>query len=113
MALDKNITEHFPEKYDFIYSTGLFDYLSHRVSAALVSNLRKLLAPRGHLAISDVQDKYSNPSLPFMELVGLWDLNYRDGEEFKKIFIEAGFSAKKTTYRFEQQGIMQYVIAEK
>jgi extracellular factor (EF) 3-hydroxypalmitic acid methyl ester biosynthesis protein len=113
MALDKHINEHFSEKYDFIYSTGLFDYLDHRVSVALVKNLKKLLVPSGRLAISDVQDKYSNPSLPFMELVGLWDLYYRDGEDFKKIFIEAGFDPKKLTCSFEQQGIMQYVIAEK
>ena len=113
LAIDKNITKHFPEKYDFIYSTGLFDYLDHRISVALVKNLKKLLAPKGRLAISDVQDKYSNPSLPFMELVGSWELNYRDGGDFKKIFLEAGFDPKKLTCRFEQQGIMQYVIAEK
>jgi len=113
LALDKKITRTFPDRYNFIYSTGLFDYLDVRVSLGLVRNMRELLKPNGLLAISDVQDKYSNPSLPFMELVGLWDLLYRDRNEFTKLFIDAGFRPEKISYQFEQQGIMQYVIAEK
>jgi len=113
LALDKKITQTFPQLYDFIYSTGLFDYLDLRISLKLVCNLKVLLKPGGLLAISDVQDKYSNPSLPFMELVGLWELLYRDRSEFKKLFLDAGFYPEKISYQFEQQGIMQYVIAEK
>jgi len=82
------------------------------VALKLVRNFRSLLKAGGLLAISDVQDKYSNPSLPFMELVGLWDLLYRDHNEFTKLFKDAGFLPEKISCQFEQQGIMQYVIAE-
>lgn len=111
MALSKKITQDFERRYDLIYSTGLFDYLDERVSIRLIRNLKSLLTPGGILAISDVQDKFSNPSLPFMELVGRWDLLYREADEFRKIFIESGFRPEQLSFRFEQQGIMQYIIA--
>jgi extracellular factor (EF) 3-hydroxypalmitic acid methyl ester biosynthesis protein len=111
MALNKDITRDFEPRYDLIYTTGLFDYLDVRVAIRLIRNLKKLLTPEGVLAISDVQEKFSNPSLPFMELVGEWDLIYRNTEEFRRFFIESGFRSDQLTYKFEQQGIMQYIIA--
>ena len=82
-----------------------------RISVRLIRNLKKLLVSGGRLIISDVQSKYSNPSLPFMELVGEWDLIYRDGEEFREIFREAGFRCDQLGFQYEQQGIMQYITA--
>lgn len=113
LALKKNIEEVIEDRYTIIYSMGLFDYLDSRVSVRLVRNLRKLLVPGGILAVSDVRDKYSNPSLHFMELVGEWDLLYRDQDEFKRIFLEGGFSTRELSFAYEQQGIMQYIIATK
>jgi len=111
LALMKNVRKAFDSRYDLIYCTGLFDYLDERVSVRLLKNLKALLLPGGTLAVSDVQDKFSNPSLPFMELVGLWDLTYRDPEDFRRYFTECGFKPKQLSYQYEQQGIMQYVIA--
>ena len=99
--------------YDFIFSTGLFDYLDYRVSVRLIKNLRALLNPGGVLAISDVRDKFSNPSIYFMEWVAEWNLVYRDDDNFRQIFCEAGFTTSELTCRHEQQGIMQYVLAVK
>ena len=113
LALKKNIETEFKSPYHFIYSTGLFDYLDKRVSIRLIQNLRSLLASEGVLAISDVRDKYSNPSLHFMQLVGEWDLLYRNDEEFRAIFLEAGFSKNELRFDFKQQGIMQYIFATK
>jgi SAM-dependent methyltransferase len=111
IAFRKNIYSLIDKNYDFIYSTGLFDYFSERVGIALIRNLKKLLKPNGILAISTVRDKYSNPSVHYMELVGDWNLVYRDDEEFKKIFLAAGFRESELKTQFEQQGIMQYIIA--
>lgn len=99
------------KKYDFIYVTGLFDYLNYEVSLLLVKNLKKLLNKNGALAVSDVRDRYSNPSLHYMEWAGDWNLIYRKDEEFRRIFIEAGFKEKSLKVQYEQQGIMQYIIA--
>ena len=113
IAFRKDIFQLVDKKYDLIYATGLFDYFSERVGIALVTNLRKLLNPGGMLAVSTMRDKYSNPSVHYMEWVADWNLVYRDEEEFKRIFIEAGFTDDELEIRYEQQGIMQYMIAIK
>lgn len=61
--------------------------------------------------IATVRDKYSNPSVYFMEWVADWNLVYRDEKEFKRIFITAGFIDDKVKIKYEQQGIIQYIIA--
>lgn len=111
IALMKDVAIKIPHKYDIIFSTGLFDYLDYGVSVRLISNLRKLLAGGGLLIISDVRDKFSNPSIYFMEWVADWSLIYREDDEFRNIFLDAGFSKKELSYNYEQQGVMQYVLA--
>ncbi len=110
IALKKNIEEQMPQRYDLIYSTGLFDYLDKRIATRLVENLRKLLKSNGILAISDVREKYKNPSVHFMEWVGDWNLVYRPDEEFRRIFIDAGFAEKDLSFGADQQGVLQYII---
>lgn len=112
IALKNKINDLISDRYDFIFSTGLFDYLDERISVRLISNLKKLLKPGGILAISDVRDKFSNPSIYFMEWVADWSLIYREDDNFRKIFLDAGFDEKNLQYRYEQQGVMQYVIAK-
>lgn len=113
IAFRKNISELIDKKYDLIYSTGLFDYFTERVGIGLIVNLRKLLSPKGILAISTMSDKYSNPSVYYMEWATEWNLVYRNEKEFKNIFISAGFSADELKIEYEQQAIMQYMIATK
>lgn len=112
IALNKNIERDIQERYDLIYSTGLFDYLDARVTVRLLSNLKRLLKPEGLLAISDVRDKFSNPSIHFMEWVGDWSLVYRTDEEFRELFLKAGFDSSDLSFSYEQQGILQYVFAK-
>lgn len=111
IAAVKDITSLIPQKYDFIYSTGLFDYLNHKISLRLIKNLKQLLNDNGILAISNVREKYSNPSMHYMEWVGDWNLVYRCDEEFRSVFLEAGFADNELNVQYEQQGVMQYIIA--
>lgn len=113
IAFKKDIHKMIDKKYDLIFSTGLFDYFNERISIALVKNLKKLLKPKGVMAIANVRDKYSNPSVHFMEWAGDWNLIYRSDEEFKKIFIDAGFKNNEIEVKYEQQGIVISVIAPK
>ena len=112
IALRKDISLMIDKKYDLIYATGLFDYFNERVGIPLVRNLKKLLKPGGVLAISTMRNKYSNPSVHYMEWVGDWNLVYRNEEEFKTIFLEAGFNEDELRIQYEQQGIMQYIITK-
>src|SRR5262249_23486245 len=109
LALKKNIYELISSKYDIIYSIGLFDYLYYNVAVRLIAYLSKLLLPGGLLAIFDVHEKFANPSVYFMEWIGDWNLIYRHAEEFRRIFLDAGFEKSKLQCRFEQQGLMQYI----
>lgn len=112
LAAAREISDIIHKKYDLIYSTGLFDYLDRKISCRLVRNMKKLLNKKGKLAIASVRDKYSNPSVHFMEWVGDWNLIYRDEEQFVNIFTEAGFKKENLHVRYEQQGILQYIIAD-
>lgn len=111
MAAAKNINHIIKEKYDMIYSTGLFDYFNSRICIRLLTNLRNLLNPNGVMVIASVRDKYSNPSVHYMEWVGDWRLIYRNEEEFNKLFFNSGFMVEDLNIQYEQQGIMQYVVA--
>lgn len=111
IAFRKNISSLIDKKYDLIYTTGLFDYFEERLAIRLVENLKKLLNPNGIIFISDVRDKYSNPSVHYMEWAGDWNLVYRDDESFKNIFLKAGFQEDEIETYYEQQGILQYIKA--
>lgn len=74
----KNLREVLGER-DFIYSAGLFDYLSARSFAALLSILYRTLAPGGQLAIGNVAAH--NPSRHFMEYCADWFLIHRSRED--------------------------------
>ncbi len=111
LAAAKHIASKIERRYDIIYSTGLFDYLNNKVATRLIENLRTLLKIDGILVVSNVRDKYSNPSAHYMEWAGEWSLFYRDDDEFKKCFTDAGFSSNELKMHYEQQGIMLYVTA--
>ncbi len=113
MALKKKIDASDCNRCDVIYSTGLFDYLDYKISVRLINNLRQMLKPGGKIIISDVRDKFSNPSIYFMEWVADWNLIYRSDDEFRQIFIDAGFGKEELEFSFEQQGVMQYIIGTK
>ncbi len=111
IAVTKDVTSVIKKRYDFIYTMGVVDYFNRRICVRIVRNLKKLLKRSGVLVISNVRDKYSNPSVHFMEWAGDWNLIYKSDEDFKRIFTESGFKEEELKTQYEQQGIMQYIIA--
>lgn len=109
IAFRKDINALINQKYDLIFSAGLFDYFTESVAIRLIECLKKLLNPGGVLFIANVRDKYSNPSVHFMEWVGEWNLIYRDDDSFVKIFTDSGFEQNQLKLGYEQQGIIQYI----
>ena len=99
------------EEYDLIFSLGLFDYLDDRIAQRLVAALKRHLKKDGQLFIANFSEKYQNPSFYFLEWVGEWQLIYRSIEDFKKIFLAAGFSDQDLKVESEQQGIIHYIVA--
>jgi len=111
LALKNDIRREINSTYDLIYSLGLFDYLDERPASRLVSNLRNILNPDGIMVIANVADKYNNSSSAWMEWVADWNLIYRSKDEFKKIFLDAGFSSAELKLVLQHNKVVQYCFA--
>ena len=70
-------------QFHFIYSMGLFDYLSFRVAKAVLDRLYQLLQPGGELLIGNFH--VSNPSKYYMAYWVDWVLLHRTEEEFRSL----------------------------
>ena len=68
------------KKYDFIYSSGLFDYLKDRISTKIVSNLFNHLHQEGELVITNADSSSMNKRI-YYEMLGEWELIHRTKEE--------------------------------
>ncbi|TFH00943.1 MAG: class I SAM-dependent methyltransferase [Calditrichales bacterium] len=69
--------------FDYIYSMGLFDYLTPPAARAVIEKLYQLLSPGGEMIIGNFHIK--NPSRCYMEYWCDWVLYYRDEEEFLEL----------------------------
>lgn len=66
-------------RHDFIYSMGLFDYLTQPVARSVVAKLYDMLEPGGQLLVGNFHVR--NPSRTYMEYWMDWVLLYRTDEE--------------------------------
>jgi extracellular factor (EF) 3-hydroxypalmitic acid methyl ester biosynthesis protein len=70
-------------QFDFIYSAGLYDYLTDAVATALTSSLQARLKPGGRLLLANfLPDCYGRG---YMEFVMDWRLIWRTAEEMRAI----------------------------
>ncbi len=69
--------------FHFIYSMGLFDYLTAPVASAVLKKLYELLTPGGEMVIGNLNP--SNPSRRFMEYWHDWKIIYRTEDEFLEL----------------------------
>jgi len=67
-------------QFHFIYSLGLFDYLTPPVAKAVLAKLYQILKPGGELIVGNFHTE--NKSRIFMEYWLDWVLYYRDEEDF-------------------------------
>jgi extracellular factor (EF) 3-hydroxypalmitic acid methyl ester biosynthesis protein len=98
-----------PGKFHFIYSMGLFDYLSTPVAKAIISKLYQLLMPGGELVVGNFH--VSNPSKHFMEYWGDWHLFHRTEQEFKNLLSKS--SAAEISVIFEDTGSQMFLDINK
>jgi extracellular factor (EF) 3-hydroxypalmitic acid methyl ester biosynthesis protein len=73
-------------QFNFIYSMGLFDYLTAPVATAVIKKLYQLLKPGGEMVIGNFVA--GNPSRFFMEYWHDWKIIYRSEEDFRQITAE-------------------------
>jgi len=83
-ALKFNTTE----KYDLIWSAGLFDYFNDKVFLHLLKSYKKNLSEHGEMIIGNFST--ANPTKSIMEVVSKWFLNYRDENLLFDLACKAG-----------------------
>ncbi len=66
-------------RFDFIYSMGLFDYLTPPVAKAVIKKLYNLLLPGGEMIIGNFS--VDNPTKTYMAYWMDWSIIYRSREE--------------------------------
>lgn len=62
-------------EFDFVYSTGLFDYLSRRAARRLVTGMFRMLRPGGRLLVANFLPAIRD--IGYMEAFMDWNLVYR------------------------------------
>ncbi len=95
--------------FHYIYSMGLFDYLTPPVAKAVAEKLYTLLEPGGRLFIGNFH--FNNKSRWFMEYWHDWVLYYRSEEEFAALLADTG--AVNVSVILEDTGSQMFMTAEK
>ncbi len=89
-------------RYDIVWSAGLFDYFGDRVFKAVLKRLMSAIAPGGELVIGNFSN--TNPSRGWMELCE-WIVYHRSPEELLLLAEECGIPRANLTIGQESQGV--------
>ena len=82
LLFSKSLKEKWGQ-FHFIYSMGLFDYLTEPVASAVIKKLYQLLKPRGEMIVGNFHR--SNPSKCYMDYWCDWPLYHRTEKEFRNL----------------------------
>lgn len=91
------------EKFDIIWSAGLFDYFDDVVFAKLVSKFISWCKPGGEIIIGNFG--LENPSRNYMELVGDWYLEHRSEDTLINLALQAGAKRENIYVGSEVEGV--------
>ena len=91
------------EKYDLIWSAGLFDYFHNDDFVQLLQKIHLWCAPSGEIVIGNFS--ISNPSRCYMEKAGDWYLFHRTDKELKELALKAGFKNEQIEVKSETLGV--------
>ena len=76
------------EKFDLVWSAGLFDYFTDKLFVKLVKTFQTFLAQNGEILIGNFSKE--NPGRVYMEVFGEWFLNHRSPAELTQLAIDGG-----------------------
>jgi len=101
----KNIFKHREKnKFDVIWSAGLFDYFDDRTFAAILGRFKNWLKPGGEIIIGNFNENH-NPSRDYMELFGDWYLHHRTESQLIALAEKAGFDAANVRVGKEKENV--------
>lgn len=91
------------DKYDLIWSAGLFDYLTDRLFIRLVRSLMPYLNSGGEVVVGNFSE--FNASRDYMELMGDWYLEHRSDDRLMSLAERAGADLRRTEVHWEPEGV--------
>ena len=92
------------QKFDIVWSAGLFDYFSDRVFKVALEKFKRWTKPGGEIIIGNFNKDY-NPSRDYMEIFGEWYLIHRSVEELTQLAKSVGFSASQIEVHSEPENV--------
>lgn len=95
--------------FHFIYSMGLFDYLTPPVAEAVLKKLYSLLLPGGEMAIGNFH--VNNPTRYYMDYWMDWPLYYRTEEDF--LALTAELEGMKAWIDYDDTGVQMLLRIRK
>jgi SAM-dependent methyltransferase len=95
------------DRYDLIWSAGLFDYLDDDQFVFIIKKMRSLLKVTGRMIIGNFSE--NNPSQYCMEVMADWYLNHRSPELLTDLGIRSGFEQQNIHVEQEELGINLFV----
>jgi len=96
-------------RFNFIYSMGLFDYLTPPVARIVLKKLCELLLPGGQLLIGNFHS--NNPTKNYMEYWMDWVIYYRNEESF--LDLADGIEGIESSVFFDETGIQMFLTVRK
>lgn len=108
MLVTKELQEQWG-RFHFIYSMGLFDYLTTPVAVSLLRKLAKLLVPGGKMIIGNFANE--NPTKTFMDYWMDWPLIYRSEEDM--LHMASKVNQTNEFVERDNSGIQMYLHMQK
>ncbi len=99
------------EKFDFIWSAGLFDYFKEKHFVFMINKYYNALKPNGLFIIGNFS--IDNPTTVFMELFSDWYLNYRSVGDLKRLAGYASINENKIFVNMEPLGVNLFLQLQK
>ena len=99
------------DQYDLVWSGGLFDYFTDRVFIATLKRLLRLVVSGGECVLGNFS--MTNPSRPYMQLVGDWNLTHRTPESLIALATSAGVEPHLIDVREESLGVNLFLHIKK
>jgi 2-polyprenyl-3-methyl-5-hydroxy-6-metoxy-1,4-benzoquinol methylase len=107
---NQNVFRHKPkdEGYDFVYSLGLFDYLTMKQSRFLLQRMAEALRPGGKLLIANLDPEAAN--LGYCEAIMDWWMIPKSTHDFHELCERMNSLFEKRQVR--QLGCFNYLVCE-
>ena len=92
------------EKFDLIWSAGLFDYFKDKTFVFLLKRFQDFLRPNGEIVVGNFNEDH-NPSRNYMEVLGDWFLYHRTKSKLLQLGVESGYKLSNLQIGMEEENV--------